>query len=112
MKRYRLDPKNPRQLTPAEARRLDAKPIDYSDIPPLGDDFFAKATEAWPPVKQQLTIRLDTDVLTWLKGCGRGYQTRINRILRAAMESQPSRHARSAEAPKKTTRSRGRSKPT
>jgi hypothetical protein len=41
--------------------------IDYSDIPPLGKEFFAKVTTAWPPVKQQLTIRLDADVLTWLK---------------------------------------------
>src|ERR1700726_723602 len=88
MKRYRLDPKNPRQLTPAEARRLDATPIDYSDIPPLGDEFFTKASAAWPPPKHQLTIRLDADVLDWLKANGRGYQTRINRILRAAMESQ------------------------
>jgi uncharacterized protein (DUF4415 family) len=89
MTRYRLDPKTLRQLTPAEARRLDAIPIDYSDIPPLGAEFFSKATEAWPPPKQQLTIRLDSDVLNWLKAHGRGYQTRINRILRAAMESQP-----------------------
>ena len=62
--------------------------IDYSDIPPLNKSFFTKATESWPPTKQQLTIRLDADVLEWLKARGRGYQTRINRILRAAMESQ------------------------
>ena len=101
MKRYRLDTKKPRQLTPAEARRLDAIPIDYSDIPPLDDEFFEKATVAWPPTKQQLTIRLDTDVLKWLKAYGRGYQTRINRILRAAMESQGPRRSRSP-SPKKT----------
>jgi uncharacterized protein (DUF4415 family) len=83
MKRYRLDPKKPRQLTAAEARRLDTAPIDYSDIPPLGADFFKKSA------KQQLTIRLDADVLAWLKSQGRGYQTRINRILRVVMESQP-----------------------
>jgi uncharacterized protein (DUF4415 family) len=81
--------------------------IDYSDIPELDDSFFKKATEAWPPAKQQLTIRLDTDVVRWLKAHGRGYQTRINRILRAAMESQPgsSQAARSrppARAPRKT----------
>jgi uncharacterized protein (DUF4415 family) len=104
MKRYRLDPKNPRQLTPAEARRLDATPIDSSDIPPLGDEFFTKATAAWPPAKHQLTIRLDVDVLNWLKANGKGYQTRINRILRAAMESKPSRRLRSTPAPKKNTR--------
>ena len=63
--------------------------IDYSDIPPLDKTFLKKATAAWPPVKQQLTIRLDGDVLDWLKGHGRGYQTRINRILRVVMESQP-----------------------
>jgi uncharacterized protein (DUF4415 family) len=64
--------------------------IDYSDIPELSDEFFKKATVvAWPPVKKQLTIRLDADVLDWLKGHGRGYQTRINRILRVVMESEP-----------------------
>ena len=65
--------------------------IDYSDIPPLDKTFLKKATTAWPPVKKQLTIRLDADVLDWLKGHGRGYQTRINRILRVVMESQPPR---------------------
>ena len=94
LKRYRLDPNKPRQLTPAEARRLDAKPIDYSDIPPLGDEFFSKVTTAWPPAKKQLTIRLDADVLAWFKSHGRGYQTRINRILRVVMESQPTGPAR------------------
>ena len=111
MKRYRLDPKKPRQLTPAEARGLDATPIDYADIPPLGDEFFTKATAAWPPAKQQLTIRLDADVLKWLKAHGRGYQTRINRILRAAMESQPPRRSRSAAAPRNNSRTRGGLRP-
>lgn len=65
--------------------------IDYSDIPPLDRSFFTRATETWPPAKQQLTIRLDADVLHWLRSSGRGYQTRINRILRMAMENQPRR---------------------
>ena len=85
--------------------------IDYSDIPPLDKSFFTKATEAWPPTKQQLTIRLDADVLKWLKAHGRGYQTRINRILRVAMETQPPRRSRSAAAPRKNRRSRGGLKP-
>jgi uncharacterized protein (DUF4415 family) len=78
--------------------------IDYSDIPPLDNSFFTKAAESWPPAKQQLTIRLDADVLKWLKSQGRGYQTRINRILRAAMESQPPGHVRRAPPPKKNGR--------
>ena len=106
MKRFQLDPNNLPKLSPAQARRLDKTPIDYSDIPPLGDAFFAKAKEAWPPVKQQLTIRLDADVLEWLRAHGRGYQTRINYILRAAMESQPPRKSRAASAPKQKIRSR------
>jgi hypothetical protein len=43
MRRYRLDPDNLRQLTPDEARRLDEAAIDYSDIPELDDEFFARA---------------------------------------------------------------------
>lgn len=77
----------------ARLDRMRDADIDYSDIPPLGKRFLKKATTAWPPVKKQLTIRLDADVLAWLKGHGRGYQTRINRILRVVMESQPPRSA-------------------
>jgi uncharacterized protein (DUF4415 family) len=63
--------------------------IDYPGTPRLDKSFLKKATNAWPPAKKQLTIRLDNDVLASLKGHGRGYQTRINRILRVVMESQP-----------------------
>ena len=77
----------------ARLDRLRDADIDYSDIPALDKRFLNKATIAWPPVKKQLTIRLDEDVLAWLKGHGKGYQTRINRILRVVMESQPP-HAR------------------
>lgn len=96
----------------ARLDRMKDSDIDYSDIPPLGHDFFKKATAAWPPAKQQLTIRLDADVLQWLKANGRGYQTRINRILRVAMESKPSRRPRSTtSAPRKKTRTRAASRP-
>ena len=78
----------------ARLDRMKDSEIDYSDIPPLDKTFLKKAAIAWPPVKKQLTIRLDADVLDWLKGHGRGYQTRINRILRIAMESQLPRVAR------------------
>jgi uncharacterized protein (DUF4415 family) len=77
--------------------------IDYSDIPPLDKSFYKKATEAWPPTKQQLTIRLHAQVLRWLKAHGKGYQTRINRILRAAMESEGLRRSRPMPPPKKNT---------
>ena len=75
----------------ARIDRMRDADIDYSDIPPLDRRFLKKATTPWPPAKRQLTIRLDADVLDWLKGQGKGYQTRINRILRVVMESQPPR---------------------
>ena len=70
----------------SDLKRVDAlqdEDIDYSDIPELDADFFRKARVVVPPRKQQLTIRLDTDVLAWLKSQGKGYQSRINAILRA-----------------------------
>jgi uncharacterized protein (DUF4415 family) len=60
--------------------------IDYSDIPELDDEFFEKAVLV--PAKQLVTMRLDADVVAWLKRNGRGYQTRANKILRSVMESQ------------------------
>lgn len=47
----------------------------------------AEARVVVPPRKQQLTIRLDSDVLAWLKNQGRGYQSRINAVLRAYYEA-------------------------
>jgi len=81
-----------RPLTPEQDRRVaqlaesDA-PIDYSDIPPLDEEFWRRAVRNpfYRPVKSQLTVRLDSDVLAWLKAKGRGYQTKINLILRRAM---------------------------
>ena len=52
--------------------RMRDTQIDYSDTPPLDKTFLKQATVAWPPVKKQLTIRLDADVLAWLKRHGRG----------------------------------------
>jgi uncharacterized protein (DUF4415 family) len=69
--------------------RVDAikdEDIDLSDIPEINDEMFARAT--FVPSKQLITIRLDTDVVDWLKRSGRGYQTRTNKILRSVMEQQ------------------------
>lgn len=74
----------------SDLKRLDSLgdgEIDYSDIPELDENFFQTAKVVVPPGKKQLTIRLDEDVLKWLKGQGRGYQTRINAILRAYYEA-------------------------
>ena len=70
----------------ALAKMSDAS-IDYSDIPPLSDEFWQKAARNpfYKPKKQSTTVRVDSDVLLWLKSKGKGYQTRINKILREAM---------------------------
>lgn len=78
--------------------------IDYSDLPRLDKSFLTKATAPWPPEKKQLTIRLDADVLSWLKADGRGYQTRINRILRVVMESRDVSNVSVTRARPKTNR--------
>lgn len=59
--------------------------IDYSDIPPLDDEFFRTAKLLMPRPKKPVAVRIDADVLDWLKRQGRGYQSRINAILRAYM---------------------------
>jgi uncharacterized protein (DUF4415 family) len=62
--------------------------IDFSDIPatPEGDWDGAVRGKFYRPVKKQLTVRIDADVLEWLKSQGeRGYQKRLNGILRSAM---------------------------
>lgn len=66
------------------------KDIDTSDIPELDDEFFRRA-EVRLPQKQSVTIRLDQDVLTWFKSQGKGYQTRINQLLRRYMETHQSK---------------------
>lgn len=65
--------------------------IDFSDAPEVPDCSRAVVGRFYRPIKKSLTIRLDADVLAWLKAQGRGYQTRINKLLRTAMEGQSRR---------------------
>jgi len=61
--------------------------IDFSDIPLKLDWSKAEIGKFYRPPKKAVTIRLDRDVLEWLKGFGKGYQTRANLLLRHAMAS-------------------------
>lgn len=74
----------------AELQALAAMPdeaIDFSDIPPLTEEFWKNAVRNpfYRPHKQATTVRIDVDVLAWLRSKGKGYQTKINAILREAM---------------------------
>jgi uncharacterized protein (DUF4415 family) len=81
------------RLTAARRRRLTKlaqrpdSDIDFSDIPPLGETFWQNAVRNpfYRPLKKQLTLRLDADIIAWLRRKGKGYQTRANAFLRAAM---------------------------
>jgi len=88
--RYSAD--NLPEPTKEEWARFDAlrdKDIDCSDIPELGKEFWKNA-KLMPPLigKKAISIRIDPDVLDWFKGKGKRYQSRINAVLRAYVESQ------------------------
>ena len=81
-------------------KRVDAmkdEDIDLSEIPEITPEMFARGIvrrglKPIPP-KQQLTLRMDSDVIEWFKNQGRGYQTKINSLLRAYMEEHRRRAA-------------------
>ena len=70
----------------ALAKKADGE-IDYSDIPASGDEQWPDAVRGkfYRPLKTQASVRIDADVMEWLKRPGKGYQTRLNAILREAM---------------------------
>lgn len=90
---YEMDLSRPPALTAAQKRELKVlkrrsdSDIDYSDIPPLTETFWKNAVRnpLYKPTKTSTTIRIDSDVLLWLKAQGRGYPSRINAILRREM---------------------------
>jgi uncharacterized protein (DUF4415 family) len=74
----------------ADWEKLAAKPdteIDTSDVPELDKDFFRHAEVRMPKTKPMVSLRLDGDVLDWFKRQEKGYQTRINAVLRAYVEA-------------------------
>ena len=71
----------------AAIRAMKDGDIDFSDIPLVLDWSGAEMGKFYRPPKKPVTIRLDSDVLEWLKGYGKGYQTRVNLLLRHAMKS-------------------------
>lgn len=87
------------RISPARRKQLESlsqrpdSEIDTSDIPELDEKFWKNAIQNpyYRPKKQQLTVRLDADVVAWLRQQGKGYQTRLNTIVRAAMLERASR---------------------
>ncbi len=80
-----LTAKQKREL--AALAKLPDDHIDTSDIPELPPEAWKDAVRGrfYRPVKQPISMRLDADVVAWLKKRGKGYQTRVNSILRQTM---------------------------
>jgi uncharacterized protein (DUF4415 family) len=70
-----------------QLKALEGRPIDTSDIPETPEGFWKNAVRGrlYRPVKQAVSLRLDSDVIAWLKKDGQGYQTRANQMLRERM---------------------------
>jgi uncharacterized protein (DUF4415 family) len=92
---FRLDPDNPPSLTAEEQKawkelqEMPDEAIDLSDIPEQTGTGWRRVSELVPAEnKQQITLRLDADVIAFFRGTGRRYQSRINAALREYVNSQ------------------------
>jgi uncharacterized protein (DUF4415 family) len=77
-----------REMTDEEAERRAATDPDAGVIPP---GFWDNATVMMPQNKQQITLRLDVDVIGWFKRTGKGYQSRMGAVLRSYVEAKRKR---------------------
>jgi uncharacterized protein (DUF4415 family) len=83
-------------MTPARKRKLTQvaaeadSQIDFSEIPPLTEKFWKNAVRNpfRRPAQQQLTVRLDADVVAWLHRQGEDYPSRLNGLLRKVMQDE------------------------
>ncbi len=69
-----------------EMKSIKDDDIDTSDIPELDERFWKEARLVMPQPKTSISLRIDPEVLDWFKSLGRGYQTRMNAVLRSYME--------------------------
>ena len=74
---------NPSRTNWDALNKMSDDDIDYSDIPPLGKEFFAKAMVRIPAEQARHLVSLDDDVLTWFQSKGPDYQSIINSVLRS-----------------------------
>ena len=76
-------------LKPEQLAELDDKDINFSDLPETDASFWAKAKVVMPEDRDltQVTAKFDRDVVNWFRKQGRGYQARMNAVLRSYYES-------------------------
>ncbi len=84
-----IDLDNPPTMTEAELVELDKLPINADDELPEDIDWTGAVRGGlYKPVKRQITLRLDADMVEWFKGQGGKYQTKINQVLRDYMSER------------------------
>ena len=66
---------------------MSKRKIDYSDISETDSKFWKNAKITMPKKKELLTLRLDSEVVDWFKEEGKGYQTKINAVLKSYVKS-------------------------
>ncbi len=75
-------------LNPAEIAEVEDAAIDFGDIPELDDAFWREADLIEPDRTEPITLRVKRSVLNHFRAPGRGYQTRINRVLESYVRAQ------------------------
>lgn len=75
-------------LTPAQIAAMQDDEIDFSDIPELDETFWKRAELVEPDRTVQITMRVKRSVLAYFKATGKGYQTRINRVLESYVRAR------------------------
>lgn len=79
-------------LTPAQIAATKDKDIDFSDIPELDEAFWREAKLVKPDLTEQVTMRIKRSVLDYFRAPGKGYQTRINRVLESYVRARRESH--------------------
>jgi uncharacterized protein (DUF4415 family) len=79
--------KKPSKTKFEELEKAKDQNIDYSDIPRTDKGYWEDAQILYNTSKKPVSIRLDEDVIDWFKSFGKGYQTKINEVLKVYMQS-------------------------
>lgn len=75
-------------LTPERIAQVKDEDVDFSDIPELDESFWREAELVKPDLTEQITIRVKRSVLDHFRTPGKGYQTRINRVLESYVRAR------------------------
>ena len=80
--------KHDKPLTPRQIAAAKDQDIDFSDIPELDDNFWRNAELVEPDRTEQVTLRVKRSVLAYFRAPGKGYQSRMNRVLESYVRAQ------------------------